>query len=105
MGAEASWPRSDDEARREARRERKREVARNIKEFRERIGSSEPLELTPQALHHWNRDDQVAALVEGRDSEPDTGFMMRLLALCSCRAPTRVSKTATSGRTDPTLWS
>ena len=74
---------SDDVARREARRERKRKVARDIEEFRERIGSAEPFKLTPQALHHWTRDDQAEALVEARDGEPDIGFMMRLLALCT----------------------
>ncbi len=68
---------------REARRERKRAEARGIEEFREHIGDPAPLALTPQALHHWDRSDQVNALVEARESEPDTGFMMRLLALCT----------------------
>ncbi len=39
--------------------------------------------LTPQALHHWEHSDQVNALLEAREAEPDTGFMMRLLALCT----------------------
>ena len=68
---------------REQRRERKRAEARGIEEFREHIGNPAPLALTPQAVYHWNRDDQLNALVAARESEPDTGFMMRLLALCT----------------------
>ena len=68
---------------REQRRERKRAEARGIEEFREHIGNPAPLALTPQAVYHWNRDDQVDALVAAREGEPDTGFMMRLLALCT----------------------
>ena len=68
---------------REQRRERKRAEARGIEEFREHIGNPAPLAMTPQAVYHWNRDDQLDALVEARESEPDTGFVMRLLALCT----------------------
>ena len=39
--------------------------------------------MTPQVVYHWNRDDQVNALVSARNAESDTGFMMRLLALCT----------------------
>ena len=74
---------SSDKEQRQTRRERMREVARDIEGFRERIGSPEPFSLTPQALHHWTRKDQIEALVETGQTEPDTGFMMRLLALCS----------------------
>ena len=74
---------SGDKERRQARRERMREVARGIEKFREHIGSAEPFVLTPQALHHWNRNDQIDELAEAGQNEPDTGFMMRLLALCS----------------------
>ncbi len=68
---------------REQRRERKRAEARGIEEFREHIGNPAPLAMTPQAVYHWNRDDQLDALVAAREAEPDTGFMMRLLALCT----------------------
>ena len=68
---------------RERRRERKRAEARGIEEFREHIGNPAPLALTPQAVYHWNRDDQADALVAAREAEPDTGFVMRLLALCT----------------------
>ena len=68
---------------REQRRERKRAEARGIEEFREHIGNPAPLALTPQAVYHWNRDDQADALVAAREGEPDTGFVMRLLALCT----------------------
>ena len=38
---------------------------------------------TPQALHHFTRFDQVDQLVRAREADPDTGFMARLMALCS----------------------
>ena len=65
------------------RRERKRAEARGIEQFREHIGNPVPLTMTPQAVYHWNRDDQLDALIAAREGEPDTGFMMRLLALCT----------------------
>ena len=66
---------------RDARRQRKREEARGIEEFREHLGTPAPL--TPQAVFHWNRDDQINALVGAREADADVGFMARLLALCS----------------------
>ena len=66
---------------RDARRQRKREEARGIEEFREYLGTPAPL--TPQAVFHWNRDDQINALVRAREADADVGFMARLLALCS----------------------
>ena len=68
---------------RDERRERKRAEARGIEQFREHIGNPAPLTMTPQAVYHWDRSDQVNALVEAREADPDTGFMMRLLALCT----------------------
>ena len=68
---------------RDERRERKRAVARGIEQFREHIGAPAPLAMTPQAVYHWTRDDQADALAAAREAEPDTGFMMRLLALCT----------------------
>ena len=68
---------------RDERRERKRAEARGIEQFREHIGNPAPLAMTPQAVYHWDRLDQVTALVEAREAEPDAGFMMRLLALCT----------------------
>ena len=38
---------------------------------------------TPQALHHFTRFDQIDQLVRAREADPDTGFMARLMALCS----------------------
>jgi len=38
---------------------------------------------TPQALHHFTRFDQVDQLVRAGEADPDTGFMARLMALCS----------------------
>ncbi len=67
---------------RDERRDRKRAEARGIEQFREHIGDPAPLTMTPQAVYHWTRDDQADALAAAREAEPDTGFMMRLLALC-----------------------
>ena len=66
----------------QARHARKRAEARSIASAREYLGMPTPRTLTPQAVYHWNLDDQINALVEAREREPDTGFMMRLLALC-----------------------
>ena len=38
---------------------------------------------SPQARHHFTRFDQVDQLVGARESDPDTGFMARLMMLCS----------------------
>ena len=38
---------------------------------------------TPQSFHHWTLARQVDHLVSARESEPDLGFMARMLALCS----------------------
>ena len=32
---------------------------------------------------HWTRDDQIEGLIRVADREPDIGFMVRLLALCT----------------------
>ena len=68
---------------RDQRRDRRRAEARGIEQFREHIGDPAPLTMTPQAVYHWTRDDQAEALAAAREAEPDTGFMMRLLALCT----------------------
>ena len=68
---------------REARRERKREQARGIEQAREYLKSPAPRTLTPQAVYHWDREDQVKALVTARQDGPDVGFVARLLALCT----------------------
>ena len=67
----------------QARRARKRAEARDIASAREYLGMPTPLALTRQAVYHWNREDQIKALVAARQSEPEMGFMMRLLALCT----------------------
>ena len=40
-------------------------------------------EVSPQALHHYTRVDQVNQLVLASEADPDLGFMARLMALCS----------------------
>ena len=40
-------------------------------------------EASPQARHHFTQADQVHQLVEARETDPDLGFMVRLMALCS----------------------
>ena len=41
------------------------------------------LQPSPQARHHFTQADQVNALVGASESDPDLGFMARLMALCS----------------------
>ena len=38
---------------------------------------------SPQARHHFTQADQVNQLVSANEATPDTGFMARLMALCS----------------------
>ena len=38
---------------------------------------------SPQARHHFTRFDQVNQLVEASEADPDLGFMVRMMALCS----------------------
>ena len=40
-------------------------------------------ESSPQARHHFTRFDQVEQLVRASEAAPDTGFMARLMMLCS----------------------
>ena len=40
-------------------------------------------EYSPQARHHFTRFDQVDQLVRAAQADPDTGFMARLMMLCS----------------------
>ena len=37
----------------------------------------------PQAVHHFTLSDQVDQLAAAREADPDTGFMARMMALCS----------------------
>ena len=39
--------------------------------------------VTPQARHHYTRFDQVDQLVGASETDPEMGFMTRLLALCN----------------------
>ena len=38
---------------------------------------------SPQARHHFTRLDQIDTLVRAAESDPDVGFMARMMALCS----------------------
>ena len=38
---------------------------------------------SPQALHHFTQADQVNQLVKASETDPDLGFMARMMALCS----------------------
>ena len=40
-------------------------------------------EASPQARHHFTLADQINQLVAAREADPNTGFMARLLSLCS----------------------
>ena len=41
------------------------------------------LDASPQARHHFTRFDQIDQLVGGSETDPDLGFVARLMALCS----------------------
>ena len=43
----------------------------------------ESLQPSPQGVHHFTRFDQVGQLVGASEADPDMGFMVRLMALCS----------------------
>ena len=43
----------------------------------------EIIQPSPQTLHHFTSFDQVDQLVGASEADPDLGFMVRLLALCS----------------------
>ena len=40
-------------------------------------------EATPQALHHYTRFDQVNQLVRASEADPERGFMVQMMTLCS----------------------
>ena len=40
-------------------------------------------EATPQARHHFTQADQVHQLVSASETDPDLGFMARMMVLCS----------------------
>ena len=66
-----------------ARRERKRAEARVVAEARAYLGTETAEGMHPQAVFHFNREDQINALATAREDTPDVGFMARLLALCT----------------------
>ena len=47
------------------------------------VRSTPALAMNPQAIFHWKHTNQVEALIKARETEPDIGFMMRMLALCT----------------------
>ena len=46
-------------------------------------GDPPPRPATPQAFFHFTRADQIGALVEAREAEPQRAYMLSFLALCS----------------------
>ena len=38
---------------------------------------------SPQARHHFTQADQVNQLVSASEADPERGFMVRMMALCS----------------------
>ena len=47
------------------------------------VSISKAFQPSPQARHHFTQADQVNQLVRASETDPDLGFMARLLALCS----------------------
>ena len=76
-------PRSPERQARDARQDRKQATGCAITDFRAHIDDPTAVNTAYQAVFHFERVDQIDALVAVRDEEPDIGFMMRLLALCT----------------------
>ena len=57
---------------------------------------------TPQARHHYTRFDQVNQLVAASETDPDLGFMGRMMALCSLPGAIPATGFNTSASTIPT---
>lgn len=53
------------------------------RKIRELAAESLGIPLPPPAAHHWTLARQVDHLVAARESEPDLGFMARMMAMCS----------------------
>ena len=73
---------SDQPDYKEKRHARKRELSQATRALRRRLGDDTPTP-TPQGVYHWTLGDQLEDLEKARDAEPEIGFMMRLLALCT----------------------
>ena len=56
---------------------------------------------SPQALHHFTQADQVNQLVGASEADPDLGFMVRLMALCSLPRTNPGTGKSTSASTAP----
>lgn len=65
------------------RQEAKLARLEEIRQAREHLGDPTPLPATVQSVFHFDREDQVEALVATRDLEPERAYMPPLLALCS----------------------
>ena len=60
-------------------------------------------EYSPQARHHFTRFDQVEQLVRASEATADTGFMARLMMLCSLpRTNPGAPDFSTNASMDPT---
>ena len=86
VGGRAAAPRVLPQTRSSRQEQQKLKLARarETKQFRQQVGlpSDEPPQ-TPQRLYHFTLDDQITALVTARQSDPEMGFLMRMVALCS----------------------
>ena len=89
----------------EKRRARKRELSQATLDLRRRLGDNTPTSTTPQALYHWTLADQLEDLEKARAAEPELGFMMRLLALCTLPRTNPGARTQYVRRNGPLLLS
>ena len=78
-----SGPSDQQPAHKDKRRALKRELSEATLDLRRRLGDNTPTSTTSQAVYHWTLADQLEDLEKARDAEPELGFMMRLLALCT----------------------
>ena len=65
------------------RQETKLERLKETRESREHLGDPTPLPATRQGIFHWDSGDQIDALVEARDLDPERAYIPPALALCS----------------------
>ena len=83
IGPQPSKRREPKPRRRTPRQELRLARLEETRESRAHLGDPTPLPATPQALFHFERGDQIKALVEARQSDPERAYMLSLLALCS----------------------
>ncbi len=100
-----SGPSDQQPAHKDKRRVLKRELSEATLDLRRRLGDNTPTATASQAVYHWTLADQLKDLEKARDAEPELGFMMRLLALCTLPRTNPGDRTQYVRRNGPYLLS